>query len=147
MDALPERGHERAEDGLDLPRGDGGTVGPVTYEMGVVVAERRLEAVAGDGTRASVVIRVGTPHPDPLSRNGDWCCPHQVVGLGDEAVSASFGVDSLQALLLGVYALRLGLAARAEEAGVELDWLGVPELGLTVVPPEFVPPEFGPPST
>ncbi|MFD0202143.1 MULTISPECIES: DUF6968 family protein [Saccharothrix] len=99
------------------------------YELGAVVAERRVEAVAGDGARTPVVIRIGTPHPDPLSPNGDWCCPHQVVGLGDEAVGASFGVDSLQALLLSVYRVRLTLAARAAEASLDLDWLGFPDLG------------------
>ncbi|MER5262339.1 hypothetical protein ABTZ99_09695 [Actinosynnema sp. NPDC002837] len=104
------------------------------YELGPVVAERRLECVAGDGARTAVVIRIGTPHPDPLSANGDWCCPHQVLGLGDEAVGAAFGVDSLQALLLSVYRVRLDLAARAAQASVELDWLGQPELGLTVDP-------------
>lgn len=105
------------------------------YELGPVVAERRLECVARDGARTAVVIRIGTPHPDPLSAHGDWCCPHQVLGLGDEAVGAAFGVDSLQALLLSVYRVRLNLAARAAEASVELDWLGLPELGLTVDPP------------
>lgn len=105
-----------------------------SYELGPVVAERRVEGVAADGTRTAVVIRIGTPHPDPLSAHGDWCCPHQVLGLGDEAVGASFGVDSLQALLLSVYRVRLDLAARAEAAAVELDWLGQPHLGLTVDP-------------
>lgn len=104
------------------------------YELGDVVAERRLECVAGDGSRTVVVIRFGSPHPDPLSANGDWCCPHQIVGLGEEGVGASFGVDSLQALLLSVYRVRLELAARARAASVDLDWLGLPELGLTVAP-------------
>ena len=105
-----------------------------THELGPVVAQRRLESVAADGTRAPVVIRFGKPFPDPLSKQDDWCCPHQVLGLGDEAVGASFGVDSLQALLLGVYRVRLELAARAQKAGVELDWLGLPDLGLAVDP-------------
>ncbi|MFD1152276.1 DUF6968 family protein [Saccharothrix hoggarensis] len=103
-------------------------------ELGEVVASRRVECVAPDGTRTSVLIRIGAPRPDPLSDHGDWCCPHQILGLGDEAVGASFGVDSLQALLLSVYGVRLKLAARAEEASVTLDWLGLPDLGLTVVP-------------
>ncbi|KOX21389.1 hypothetical protein ADK67_27235 [Saccharothrix sp. NRRL B-16348] len=105
-----------------------------TDVLGPVVAERRVECVAGDGSRTDVVIRIGTPHPDPLSANGDWRCPHQITGLGDEAVGASFGVDSLQALLLSVYRVRLDLAARAAEASVELDWLGQPDLGLAVDP-------------
>ncbi|TQM81217.1 hypothetical protein FHX81_3579 [Saccharothrix saharensis] len=104
------------------------------YELGPVVAERRVDRVAPDGSRAPVVVRFGRPHPDPLSPNGDWCCPHQVLGLGDEAVGAAFGVDSLQALLLSVHRVRLELAARAERASVKLDWLGLPDLGLTVEP-------------
>ncbi|WP_051772818.1 DUF6968 family protein [Saccharothrix sp. NRRL B-16314] len=111
------------------------------YELGDVVAERRLECVAGDGTRTEVVIRFGSPHPDPLSTNGDWCCPHQILGLGKDDVGASFGVDSLQALLLSVYRVRLELASRAAAASVDLDWLGLPELGLTVAPI----PHTGPP--
>jgi hypothetical protein len=104
------------------------------HELGAVVAERRLEGVDQDGVRTTVTITVGAPRPDDLSANGDWCCPHRITGLGDEAVEASFGVDSLQALLLSVYGLRVKLAARAEEAGVSLDWLGMADLGLAVVP-------------
>ncbi|HEX6344695.1 DUF6968 family protein [Umezawaea sp.] len=104
------------------------------YELGAVIAERDLESTAENGARGTVTIRVGTPHPDPLSSNGDWCCPHQILGLGDDAVGASFGVDSLQALLLSVFGLRVELAARAERAGVSLDWFGMTEFGLTVAP-------------
>lgn len=91
-----------------------------------MIAERRLECVGADGVHTEVVIRFGAPRPDPLSRNGDWVCPHQI---GDE-VGAAYGVDSLQALLLSVYAVRCKLA----ESGGTLDWLGMPELGLTVAP-------------
>jgi hypothetical protein len=99
-------------------------------DLGVVVAERQIEGRAPDGSPFEVVVRFGAPRPDPLSSNGDWQCPHQIVGLGDEAVSAAYGVDSLQALLLSVYAVRIKLA----ESGATLDWLGMPELGLTVAP-------------
>ncbi|MGM1060323.1 DUF6968 family protein [Saccharothrix sp. Mg75] len=101
------------------------------------VVERRLEAVAADGTRSPVVVVLGAPRPDPLSSNGDWCCPHRITGLGDEVVGRAFGVDSLQAMLLSVYKLRLELAARAEAAGVELNWMGMPDLGLSVVPAQL----------
>jgi hypothetical protein len=106
----------------------------MTYELGEIIAERRLASVAMDGTQTPVVIRVGTPRPDPLSTSGDWCCPHQISGLGDETVRACFGVDSLQALLLSVYGLRMELAARAEAVGTLLDWLGMSDLGLKVDP-------------
>ncbi|MGI5214083.1 DUF6968 family protein [Plantactinospora sp. CA-290183] len=104
-----------------------------SYELGEVVAERLVDAVAEDGSRTPVVLKIGKPLPDPLP-GGDWYCPRQVLGLGDEAVQASFGVDSLQALLLCVYGLRLTLAERADAASVRLDWLGQPDLALQVDP-------------
>jgi hypothetical protein len=114
-----------------------------SYELGEAVAERRVEAVAEDGSRTSVVVRIGRPMPDTLP-GGDWYCPRQIVGLGEESVAASFGVDSLQALLLAVYALRLDLAERAEAASVRLDWLGQPDLGLRVDPnPHLLSPPGG----
>ncbi|MEV4173178.1 hypothetical protein [Nonomuraea sp. NPDC049709] len=103
-----------------------------TYELGEIVAERQVEGVAADGTRTLVTVRFGKPRPDELSTNGDWCCPHQVVGLGEAGIGAAFGVDSLQALLLSVYKVRLKLEERARAAAVRLDWLGQPELGLRV---------------
>ncbi|RAS66798.1 hypothetical protein C8D87_103137 [Lentzea atacamensis] len=99
-------------------------------ELGQIVAERLIEGVAPDGSHVEVVIRFGAPRPDPLSSNGDWRCPHQIVGLGDDSVGAAHGVDSLQALLLSVYAVRLKLA----ESGSTLDWLGAPDFGLTIAP-------------
>ncbi|MDG4766008.1 hypothetical protein O7632_18150 [Solwaraspora sp. WMMD406] len=49
-------------------------------------------------------------------------------------VGAAFGVDSLQAILLATYAVRLELTQRAHAAAVRLDWLGQPDLGLKVDP-------------
>ncbi|WP_199439888.1 DUF6968 family protein [Umezawaea beigongshangensis] len=105
-----------------------------TYELGEVVAERQLASVTVDGAQTPVVIRVGTPRPDPRSTSGAWCCPHQITGLGDEAVRACYGVDSVQALLLSAYGLRMELSARAAEAGTLLNWLGMSDLGLKVDP-------------
>lgn len=103
------------------------------YVLGDVIAERRLDAV-GQGGRQPVTVRFGRPFPDPLSADRDWCCPYQIVGLGAEAVHAAFGVDSLQAFLLAVYAVQLNLAQRAEEASVRVEWLEQAELGLKVDP-------------
>ncbi len=105
----------------------------MTYALGELVAERTLAAIAGDGSSSPVLVRIGKPMPDPLP-GGDWYCPSQIVGLGDETVKATFGVDSLQALLLCVYGLRLRLTQRAEQAAVRLDWLGQAGLGLAVDP-------------
>ncbi|MGP4019321.1 DUF6968 family protein [Saccharopolyspora sp. 5N708] len=116
----------------------------MTYELGETVAERQVDAIAEDGNRTPVIVKIGKPQPDPMP-GGDWYCPRQVLGLGDESVQATFGVDSLQAFLLCVYGLRLNLAERAERASVELDWLGLPDLGLTVDPQvhQIAPPAPG----
>ena len=36
------------------------------HELGVVVAERELEARGINGERRPVVVKLGKPHPDPL---------------------------------------------------------------------------------
>ncbi|WP_407663045.1 DUF6968 family protein [Micromonospora radicis] len=81
-----------------------------------------------------MLVRFGRPHPDPLSTSGDWGCPFQIDGLGDDSVQEAFGVDSLQALLLAIWSVRLELAERAERTSVRLDWLEQRALGLRVVP-------------
>lgn len=104
------------------------------YEMGVVVAERHLEAVDPDGNRTTLTVRIGTPARDP-EPGGDWYCCFHVTGLGEEQVRPSFGVDSLQALLLAIYGAKINLEERAADAGLRLDWLGQPGyLGLSVDP-------------
>jgi hypothetical protein len=108
------------------------------YELGEVVAERQLEAVAADGGRTPVLLKIGKPLPDPLP-GGDWYCPRQIIGLGDEAVEATFGIDSLQAFLLCVYSARVKLGQRAEAASVRLEWLGQADLGLNVDPTALSP--------
>ncbi|GIJ42583.1 DUF6968 family protein [Micromonospora andamanensis] len=103
------------------------------YELGEVVAERRIAAVTPDDVTSEVVVRFGRPHPDPLP-GGDWRCPFQIEGLADGAVDAAYGVDSLQALLLAVYSVRLLLTEHAERTSARLDWLDQPDLGLRVDP-------------
>ncbi|WP_327703540.1 DUF6968 family protein [Streptomyces decoyicus] len=106
------------------------------HELGVVVAERELEARGINGERRPVVVKLGKPHPDPLGDGKDWCCPHQILGLGDESVMATFGVDSLQAFLLGVRHLKMELTERAATGAVALTWLGKPHLGRLNIYPE-----------
>ncbi|MGI5500478.1 DUF6968 family protein [Lentzea sp. CA-135723] len=96
-------------------------------DLGTVIAERTIEGKAADGSPLEVVIRFGTPRPDPLSGNGDWECPHQI---GAEPVDAAYGVDSVQALLLSIYAVRIKLS----ESGAGTDWMGMRDFGLTVAP-------------
>ncbi|MEV6694806.1 hypothetical protein AB0M35_25350 [Micromonospora sp. NPDC051196] len=103
-------------------------------ELGEVVAERRIAVIGPNDATSELVIRFGKPHPDPLSPNGDWCCPFQIEGLDDGPVQTAFGVDSLQALLLAAYRVRLLLTEHAEQTSTRLDWLGQQDFGLRVDP-------------
>ncbi|AEB45605.1 DUF6968 family protein [Micromonospora maris] len=108
--------------------------------LGEVVAERRIVVIDPEGVTSELVVRLGKPDPDPLSHHGDWGCPFQVEGLGEDSVQTAYGVDSLQALLLAAYRVRLLLAEHAEQTSARLDWLGQPDFGLRVDPGPAGPP-------
>lgn len=92
-------------------------------ELGDVIAERELE-VGGAGR---AVVRIGRPTPDP-TRGGDWRCPFQIIGLGDEAVHEAFGVDAVQALQLCLQMIDIHLAE--QRRAHEITWLGSDDLGF-----------------
>ena len=98
-------------------------------DLGEVIAERRLEWTGADAPAEGVVVRIGKPVRDPLP-GGDWLCPVQVVGLGDERVRAAFGVDAVQALVLSLQMIDADLHAGQRRAGGRLHWLEQPDLGF-----------------
>jgi hypothetical protein len=90
-----------------------------------VIAERTLR-LARTGRRATTVrVRFGKPvrcrrpvHRDP------WWCPVEIRGLGDPALRAIAGVDSLQALVLALEFVSRVLPSEARRAGGHIEWLG-----------------------
>ena len=92
-------------------------------ELGDVIAERELE-VRGAGR---AVVRIGRPMPDPRE-GGDWSCPFQIIGLGDEAVHEAFGVDAMQALQLCLQMIDIHLTEQRRTH--EITWLGGADLGF-----------------
>lgn len=89
--------------------------------LGEVVAERELEHARDDSVR--VRVRIGRPTEDP-AEGGDWRCPFQVLGLGDERVHEAFGVDAVQALQLCFQMIDATLI------GEPVTWLGETDLGF-----------------
>jgi hypothetical protein len=86
-----------------------------------VIAERRLVALFPDGGPVPVCLRVGRPAPHP---KGDSVCPVQAEGLRLwEGPGEVFGVDSWQALTLGLRFLQSMLAAETERGAV-FHWEG-----------------------
>lgn len=68
-------------------------------ELGVVIAERRFHVLGRP--EMDVRLRLGMPRAFDDSE-GDFYCPYQIVGLGEEVVRYVGGVDGLQALELAI---------------------------------------------
>ena len=88
------------------------------------IAERTLTATTDDKA-FDVLVRFGKPTPHP---KGDWACPYQIAGIGDEKVRRAFGIDAVQALQLAMLATGAILSAHRKE--VKLAFLGESHLGF-----------------
>ena len=67
-----------------------------THEIGDVIANRRYRLL--DQPEREIDVLIGRPR---LTDDGhDWCCPYQIVGVGDESVRRCLGVDAFQSLQL-----------------------------------------------
>jgi hypothetical protein len=121
-----------------------------TFELGEVMAERRVTFEADAGWSRDVWIRLGKPRADPLGKGRSWLCPYQIAGLERDGVNAIFGADAMQALLLAVHTIPAELAALMKNPGGHFIYLGKPEesflsacrscievLGDDVLPPEL----------
>jgi hypothetical protein len=89
-----------------------------------VIAERTLTATIDDKS-FDVFVRFGKPMPHP---KGDWACPFQITGIGDEKVRHAFGIDAVQALQLAMLAAGKVLSTHRNE--VKLFFLDENNLGF-----------------
>jgi hypothetical protein len=93
----------------------------------IVVAQRKLhDTESGEVIEATIFI----PRKDRTTKRGDWVVSVHV-RTGDKVERFDgHGVDSLQALISGLSALRFALRSRSER----LKWLGGPgEIGLPLM--------------
>ncbi|MZD05798.1 hypothetical protein GTW43_11975 [Streptomyces sp. SID5785] len=104
-------------------------------ELGQVIARRELTSTAADGSTHPVVLEVGMPVQVP-AEGGDWYCPCRISGRAGsvERVTAIWGVDSWQALLL---ALSLFPAELGYGRAPELSWNGGADLALWPDPARY----------
>ncbi|HWR50113.1 MAG TPA: hypothetical protein VN428_03345 [Bryobacteraceae bacterium] len=87
-------------------------------ELGTVIAERELEILVG-GTVAGVArVRMGLPAAEA---SGDFTCPVQVAGLGDDRVRLAWGQDSFVALQNGLVLIEL-LLKQLAPGHIDLRW-------------------------
>ncbi len=64
--------------------------------MGQVIAQRDFEIFRPDGTPLIVTVRLGKPFRE--ASTGDYRCPIQILGIGDESIRAPWGEDPFIAL-------------------------------------------------
>jgi hypothetical protein len=89
-------------------------------EMGHVIAIRKLFLV--DNPTADIVVKLGKPQPTP--GENDWFCTTQIVGIGNERIDATYGIDAFQALQLAMKWIGSTLSRLNELSGNKLRWEG-----------------------
>ena len=94
------------------------------FELGDVIAERRLVFEATEGWTRDVSVRIGRPVLDPSAPHETWICPFEIRGLGTGRAMGIFGVDAMQALLLAIHTIPSELAAYVRDPGGRFLYLG-----------------------
>lgn len=100
------------------------------FELGDVIAERRLVFHATAGWTRDVTVCIGRPVVDASTPQRVWVCPFQIRGLGEERVRGIYGVDAMQALLLAIHTIPAEMAAYVGEPGGTFLHLGKPDDGF-----------------
>lgn len=105
-------------------------------DVGVQIAIRELQA---NGRKITVVIGKPEMFPDGVN----FYCPYQIVGIGNERVRYSGGVDAVQALQLAMKMIGAELYTSQEAQSKQLSWVDdtgnlgfpVPDVLQDLVPP------------
>jgi hypothetical protein len=97
--------------------------------VGKVIAERILDLDGSDGRRE---VRVLIGEPRCLPDSTDCFCPYRVLGLAEDTVRYTEGVDGAQAIYLAMEAVGTWLAATPEARSGTLTWYGERALGFPV---------------
>lgn len=97
---------------------------PAKKSVEPVIAERRL-------TRANVSpklreVRVVLGKPVKSGSKMAYCCPVQIVGLGDDKIRPIYGLDSMQALQLALRFVSEYLSSCRDS----LRWVGNKDIGF-----------------
>ncbi len=85
-------------------------------DVGAVIAARDL-LLDGD-PKARVLIGI----PKRRTDNDEWYCPYQTIGIGSGRVGISYGIDSIQALVLALSMVGAELYTSEEYKAGRLTW-------------------------
>lgn len=91
-----------------------------TYELGELIAERRLDFVRGNAADIPCFVRVGKP----VQVDDDtWVCPYQIEAGERIKTLGMHGIDSMQALVLTMKTLDVEIAHVAKIFGASVQYL------------------------
>lgn len=92
------------------------------------IAARRIQARWPDGREGSIVVEIGVPYSNDPEEEF-WYTTYRISGIDDAERTEIFGVDPLSSLVDAIVTAGMRLRALAER-GIELSWLGGPDLGF-----------------
>ena len=96
-----------------------------------VIATRTLQ-IADDAGQPSRDVRIVLGRPLEES-SGEWCCPYQIVGLGDEVIRRVSGLDAIQSLQSAMLVIGGYLDGTEQAEQGRLLWAGERNLGFPKV--------------
>ena len=91
-------------------------------DIGETIAVRKLSLLRDDGPPLEVLALLG--RPKQLPDHCDYYCPYQIKGVGAETVRYTSGIDTFQALQLGIRSLAGDLETLNRHMGGNLRWEG-----------------------
>jgi hypothetical protein len=99
---------------------------PTPQHYSATIVQR--DYVAKQGTSESALkLEIGHPLRDvPVAGGTDWRCPVRISFGQESLVKSAIGVDSLQALQIGLELARIQLDSFAKRRGLELFYLDQP---------------------
>lgn len=86
-----------------------------------VFIQRELTCLSNN-KKTKILVSIGKPVRDEVT-GGDFKCPFQIEGIGDEALRFGYGVDGLQALLLSLKMIEALLLNYAKRSSANISWL------------------------
>jgi len=92
-----------------------------------VFAERIFVSQDKAGIKAEIKLVLGSPELIDTDR---WRCSFQIMGIGHEKIRSADGVDTLDALLMGLRMANTLLEYFSKQESKTITWLGENNLGL-----------------
>ena len=99
-----------------------------TPHIDKIFIERKFELHNASGEVSHVRLCMG----EPQQKADDWSCQFQIMGIGDETIQASFGIDSLHSFLIGLKLAHALLKYLARYEQKKITWLNNDDLGFSI---------------